>query len=334
MVPKIYIGTSGYSYDDWKEVFYPPKMQRKDFLEYYTKFLNATEVNFTYYQMPFAKTIEALIRKSEGKVQFSIKAHQSMTHERIEDNSLYEKFQVALDPLAREGVLSCILAQFPFSFKRNPQAIEFLDRFSKRMRRYPVVVEFRHSSWVNKGMLLFLKERGLGFCCVDEPKLPGLVPKVLAFSNKIGYLRFHGRNTQTWWNYTDQAERYDYLYNYRELSDWFHRLKNTPEDINELFIFFNNHPRAQAVKNAFMMKRLYGHELTVPEDLELIAQNNVITEFLNETRTASSKASEDDKDSADLKEVEDTLPEASDTEEEEENYVAPQKATRRRTKAK
>ena len=282
MSSNIFIGTSGYSYDDWKDIFYPAKMQRKDFLEFYSKYFNSTEVNFTYYQMPFETTINALIRKSGGKTRFVVKAHQSMTHERIEDNTVYAKFQEALIPLWDAGVLSCILAQFPFSFKRNPPNIEFIERFHKRMTKYPLVLEFRHSSWVNKEMLTFLKDRGMGFCCVDEPKLPGLVPKVLTYTNKIGYLRLHGRNTTTWWNYKEQAERYDYLYNYRELSDWYHRLKTIKDEVSELFIFFNNHPKAQAVKNALMMKKLFKMETTAQDDLTLFPKANVLKEFLLE----------------------------------------------------
>jgi uncharacterized protein YecE (DUF72 family) len=258
MTAKVYIGTSGYSYDDWKDIFYPPKMNRKDFLEFYSRYFTAIEVNFTYYQMPFTKTIEALLRKTNKNMRFVIKAHQLLTHERMEDEKIYVDFQDALKPLSDANVLSCILAQFPFSFKRNPANIKFLEKFKRRMNRYPIVVEFRHASWVNKEILHYVKDLGMGFCCVDEPKLPGLVPKVLTHTNKIGYLRFHGRNTETWWNYKDQSERYDYIYNKREIGDWFHRLKGFMEDIDELFIFFNNHPRAQAVKNAFMMMEYFG----------------------------------------------------------------------------
>ena len=260
MNDNVYIGTSGYSYDDWKEIFYPPKMNRKEFLNYYSKYFSAIEVNFTYYQMPFTRTIEALIRKSNGDLKFVIKAHQSLTHERIENIKPYKDFQNALKPLAKEGMLSCILAQFPFSYKRNPPNIKFLENFRSRMDEYPIIVEFRHASWVNKEILHFLKEYNMGFCCVDEPKLPGLVPKVLTHTNNIGYIRFHGRNTETWWNYKDQSERYDYLYNKREIGDWYHRLKTFKDEVNELYIFFNNHPRAQAIKNAFMMMDYFDME--------------------------------------------------------------------------
>ncbi|MBU1024092.1 DUF72 domain-containing protein [bacterium] len=279
MEDNIYIGTSGYSYDDWKEIFYPEKMNRKEFLSYYSKFFSTIEINFTYYQMPFARTIEALIRKSEGNLRFVVKAHQSLTHERIEDESTYVAFQNAMAPLENEKVLSCILAQFPFSFKRNPQNMDFLKRFKKRMNRYPLVVEFRHASWVNKDVLEFLSDNNIGFCCVDEPKLPGLVPKVLTSTNDIGYIRFHGRNKETWWNYSDQSERYDYLYHKRELGDWARRLREFKGTVNELYVFFNNHPRAQAVKNAFMLKQYFGDEVDYSQhpvlfqpELDMLAQ--------------------------------------------------------------
>lgn len=261
MTDNIYIGTSGFSYDDWKEIFYPDKMNRKEFLEYYSKYFSTIEINFTYYQMPFTRTIEALLRKSDNRLKFVVKAHQSLTHERIEDEKVYSEFQEALIPLEEAKALTCILAQFPFSYKRNPQSLNFLGRFIERMDKYPLVVEFRHASWVNDDILAFLTEKDVGFCCVDEPKLPGLVPKVLVNTNKIGYLRFHGRNKETWWNYSDQSERYDYLYHRREIGDWARRLREFKDQVDELYVFFNNHPRAQAVKNAFMLKQYFGEEI-------------------------------------------------------------------------
>ncbi len=300
MSDNIYIGTSGFSYDDWKEIFYPAKMNRKEFLEFYSNFFSTIEINFTYYQMPFAKTIEALLRKSGNRLKFVIKAHQSLTHERIEDESIYTEFQDAILPLEDAKLLTCILAQFPFSYKRNPQNIDFLERFMKRMNRYPLVVEFRHASWVNDDVLKFLEERNVGFCCVDEPKLPGLVPKVLTNTSKIGYIRFHGRNKETWWNYKDQSERYDYIYHKREIGDWARRLKEFQPKVDELYVFFNNHPRAQAVKNAFMLKQYFGEEIDYSKhpglfqqeldfEAEQAEQKEEATEDVDKAETAEDK---------------------------------------------
>ena len=105
MNDNVYIGTSGYSYDDWKEIFYPSKMSRKEFLGFYGRYFATIEVNFTYYQMPFPRTIEALIRKSGGNLKFVIKAHQSLTHERVENDEAYKRFQ---DAIKSQRKLWCI----------------------------------------------------------------------------------------------------------------------------------------------------------------------------------------------------------------------------------
>jgi uncharacterized protein YecE (DUF72 family) len=57
------VGTSGFSYDDWVEPYYPPDLSKQDWLAYYTKEFNALEVNYTYYRMPTARTLAGMARK-------------------------------------------------------------------------------------------------------------------------------------------------------------------------------------------------------------------------------------------------------------------------------
>ncbi|WP_407425925.1 DUF72 domain-containing protein [Treponema sp.] len=80
-MPEIFLGTSGYDYPEWKGVFYPADLKRKDFLCYYATKFNALELNNTFYNMPTADRLLSFYERSEGKLEFSIKANRLLTHE-------------------------------------------------------------------------------------------------------------------------------------------------------------------------------------------------------------------------------------------------------------
>ncbi|MBW1805519.1 MAG: DUF72 domain-containing protein, partial [Deltaproteobacteria bacterium] len=84
---EILIGTSGFSYDDWKGAFYPPDMARKDFLEFYAGHFKALELNFSYYRIPEASRSRQMLERSGADLDFSVKAFRQMTHE-ISENSI------------------------------------------------------------------------------------------------------------------------------------------------------------------------------------------------------------------------------------------------------
>ena len=111
------IGTSGYDYPEWKGVFYPGEIKRADFLAYYATQFNALELNNTFYNMPTAERLFSFYERSEGRLQFSIKANQLLTHEvtPLWQNAAQD-FKAAIKPLCEKNVLSAVLFQFPQSF--------------------------------------------------------------------------------------------------------------------------------------------------------------------------------------------------------------------------
>ena len=76
----IHIGTSGFSYKDWEGPFYPEGYSDREKLSYYAREFDTVEINYTYYNLPSAKTLMAMADKTPSHFVFSIKAHQSMTH--------------------------------------------------------------------------------------------------------------------------------------------------------------------------------------------------------------------------------------------------------------
>ena len=257
----IKVGTSGFSFPDWAGNIYPPNIKKADMLEYYEKQLgfSITEINSTYYTIPSQKSFEGMMRKTSKSFEFTVKAHKSLTHEirdketgKIVDNKdSFERFLYAVEPLKREGRLTAILAQFPYSFHATKENYDYLKTFKDRLADMPLVVEFRNYYWHNERSLKYLRENHIGYCIVDEPKLKGLMSYNPAITTDIGYFRFHGRNTN--WFDTPTSARYDYLYTQDELKSFIPDIKNIANSARKTIVMFNNCHAGKAARNALEM---------------------------------------------------------------------------------
>ena len=99
-----------------------------------------------------------------------------------------------------------------YSFDFNNKNWEYLARLQRDLDGLPLVVEFRNARWLKVEVFQWLRKQDIGFCCVDEPQLPNLMPPVAEATGKIAYVRFHGRNKEKWWQPEQAWERYDYSY--------------------------------------------------------------------------------------------------------------------------
>jgi len=252
----IKVGTSGYSYPEWRGVFYPEGLAQQQMLGFYARCFSTVEINSTYYQIPPARNMAAMARRAEGRLDFVVKAHQDMTHTREKYAEALPHFRACLAPLREAGALGAVLVQFPFSFKATQQNTEFLRRISEDLTPDPVVVEFRHRSWTTDKTFDLLRNLGAAYCCVDEPRLPNLPAPIVRATAPIAYVRFHGRNRAKWWTHAEAWERYDYLYSEAELLEWVPEIRALAGQTEKCYAFFNNHARGQATTNAQMLIRL------------------------------------------------------------------------------
>ena len=243
----VYFGTSGFSYDDWVGPFYPAGIPKREWLIYYAREFNTCEVNSTYYALPKLSTVKAMVEKTNEDFLFSIKANQEMTHRRENNAAVFEAFYQVLEPITSAGKLGCILAQFPYSFRPDRSNWDYLRLVRERLGELPVVVEFRNAQWLKGEVFDWLRHLNLGFCCVDEPQLPNLLPPLAEATSEIGYVRFHGRNSAKWWQHEHAYERYDYSYTPQELSEWLPKIRKLDSMAEKTFVFANNHWRGQAV---------------------------------------------------------------------------------------
>jgi uncharacterized protein YecE (DUF72 family) len=264
----IKIGTSGFSFPDWKGTVYPVGIREKDMLPFYEKDLGfkVLEINFTYYTLPSQKSLAAMSQKTSKDFEFVVKSFRGMTHDiwdkergtRIDNEEIFKKFKYSLVPLIEEEKLACVLAQFPYGFFPNQENLGYLGRFKEEMDDIPLVIEFRNQAWLKERTFELLESKGIGFCIVDEPKLPQLMPYVPKATSEIGYFRFHGRNPN-WFNVPIKV-RYDYLYSEKELREFVPGIQDISGKTGKTLIFFNNCYSGSAAKNAAQMARLLMQE--------------------------------------------------------------------------
>lgn len=258
---EIYIGTSGYDYPDWRGLFYAPELPREEFLAFYAEHFNALELNYTYYGMPDERQIAAMVRRSNGRLRFSVKAHKTLTHEISVSawRDAAKEFRAALTPMTNRELLLSVLFQFPQSFHYAVDERRYLDSLMREFEGFPRVVEFRHDSWQNGSVFERVKaglaDRGIGWCVTDMPTLRHLPSFRPVATGSAAYIRFHGRNAGTWHG-TNARDRYDYLYSDGELESFLPAVTAIAATAQVVQIYFNNHAKGQAVVNARKMKIL------------------------------------------------------------------------------
>jgi uncharacterized protein YecE (DUF72 family) len=271
----IRFGVAGWDYADWWGMVYPPTRPRGfDPLAYLARYFDSIEINSTFYHPATARTATSWAKRvaHNPDFKFTAKLWQRFTHERERAWTQGEVAlaQEGLKPLADAGRLGCVLAQFPWSFKRTVESREWLDDVLSAFAEWPLAVEVRHSSWNVPEFYAALAERGVGVVNIDQPIFRHSLRPGSQVTAPIGYVRLHGRNYENWFREdAEPHERYDYLYSAEELKPWLDRIHEVAERARETYVIANNHYRGQAAVNAAMLRKLWGEgEVEVPPELE------------------------------------------------------------------
>jgi uncharacterized protein YecE (DUF72 family) len=283
--PQIRIGTAGWSYKDWEGIFYPPGMQRRKQhpLEYLALFFDTTEINTSFYgpiKPEWAKLWCRKVAAVNKRFLFTAKLYRAFTHSPIavmEPTSAATirptdedeiRTREGLDAIASEGKLGALLIQFPGSFKNTSLNREYLDRLLRQFIEYPRVVEVRDSSWNNAGTLAAFTQKNVGFCNIDQPVLGRSLAPTDHVTAAIGYVRLHGRNYEQWFDSDNRNDRYNYLYNERELAGWKERIESVAQRAQTTYVITNNHFESKAGVNALELKAmLSGKRVLAPPTL-------------------------------------------------------------------
>jgi len=233
----IRIGTSGWYYNHWTELFYPAKLSKSKWFEYYAEHFDTVEINNTFYHQPKQESIKRWQRLAPQHFIYSVKANRYITHiKRLKDAS---------EPLERffKGVrllkakLGPILYQLPPSLHKD---LDLLEAFLKLLPKKQLgVFEFRHKSWFSEDSYKLLRDFNAGFCIHD---MPGIVsPRVV--TSDIIYIRFHG-----------PTGRYQGNYSKSDLQNWAKWIKENSREVCGVYAYFNNDIDANAIRNAKTLK--------------------------------------------------------------------------------
>ncbi|WPO89055.1 DUF72 domain-containing protein [Chryseobacterium sp. HR92] len=235
----LYIGCSGFYNNDWKGSLYPENAQSKDFLSLYSKTFNAVEINSTFYRKPTSKTLLKWHDETPDSFRFFIKIPKSISHQNRLENSKEDIAAFCKHIQSNlKGKLAGFLYQLPPSFKNTAENTERI--ISSIDHTFLNVIEFRHSSWWQKEIFVFLKQHNIVFSGVS---FPGDLPEELIINHpEILYYRLHGIPLL-----------YKSEYSEHFLNELAGKIKNAQRTA---FIFFNNTWGTAAIKNSLYLKSI------------------------------------------------------------------------------
>jgi uncharacterized protein YecE (DUF72 family) len=212
----IYVGTSGYSYKEWKRSFYPEKLAAKDMLSYYASKLPAVELNNTFYRLPQPGVIESWKAQVPENFRFSVKASQGITHfRRLKDAAEATKRMLDI-VLGLDDRLAAVIYRMPEDMEKD---LKRLESFLKHLpANPPAVFDFRHPTWFDDDVRQLLRSQNRVLCVSDTDELPvSHIDKTADW----GYVRLRRVSYST-----------------ADLRDWISRIKD--QDWKTAFVFFKH----------------------------------------------------------------------------------------------
>jgi uncharacterized protein YecE (DUF72 family) len=233
---KWYIGTSGWSYPSWKNLFYPKEIPQREWLAYYARHFDAVEINNTFYRAPAAAQIHKWEEAICGDFTFAIKASRLVTHlKRLKDPA--ETIPELMKPLEIRKRKGPIIFQLPPGLSKDTELLKnFLKALPKRQR---FAMEFRNPSWHSDEVYELLRQYHVAFCMFEKAELRS--PRVMTAD--FAYVRLHGRESGYKGNYSVAA-----------LQDWHGWLKAQKSDA---YVFFDNTAeKTDALDNAKTLSEL------------------------------------------------------------------------------
>jgi len=235
--PLLQIGTSGWVYKHWMDIFYPPQLPGSEQLPFYAQHFPTVEVNFSFYRLPERSVFETWRTQTPPEFLFAVKGSRYLTH--------MKKLKDPDEPLSRlmervsglEEKLGPILFQFPHTWSLNSDRLEsFLDLLTAYPhQRY--TFEFRHQSWLIPQVYKLLERAGAALCLPVSPT----VPLDIHLSAPWTYIRMH-------------SGRWGIGYSDEELSTWATPIRSFLQQGIDVYLYFNNDPEGHALRDA---KRLY-----------------------------------------------------------------------------
>lgn len=275
--PKLLAGTSSFSTDDWRGVFYPANAAPREYLRHYAAQFRTVEIDATFYAIPSARTVQGWARRTPGGFVFAAKVPREITHERglVDCAEPWNRFLRVMEGLGPK--LGPLLFQFPYVAKgKDPEehrgGADFLRRLAGFLPHLPAggrfAVEVRNESWIGEPLLSLLAGRGIALAWADYytmPSLPRLLERCDPVTASFGYARFLGNHKAM-----DERVRAEMaagrrareweallLDRTRETEAWVPALRGVLPRLDQLFLFYNNHYAGFAPGSVELLRRTW-----------------------------------------------------------------------------
>ena len=283
--PRLHVGTSSFSWADWKGVFYPADAEPGEFLGHYAKVFRTVEIDATWHAMPSRRTVESWARRVPEGFTFSLKVPKEITHDRyLEDCSTpWSQFLRALEPLGdKQGPL---LFQFPYvAKKKDPEEYASGDDFRRRLAAFAgllpaggrYVVEVRNVTWYREPLLNLLRERGISLALVSYYTMPP-PQQLLRYGDPVtapfSYLRFLGHHKQmdelVQKARADRGKEHDWneilVDRTNDMIQWAPVVMRLLGRQDDVFAYFNNHFAGFAPGSVDLFARVLDEYRRAPE---------------------------------------------------------------------
>lgn len=235
-----FVGTSGWSYKEWRGVFYPREIPSRLWLEHYIRHFCSVEINATFYRLQKAETLAGWAARSPKGFVFAIKGPRLISHFHKLKNAehRFPLFYASIAPLRKKA--GPILWQMPHGFVADPPRLETFIKSLPKGWRY--AFEFRDPSWHDDAIYRILERHKAAFCPFEIGELTG--PRVV--TTDFVYVRLHG------WK-----GRYTGRYDTRTLRNWARWLRAQMDDGRDAYAYFDNTAdEDDAVANALELEKL------------------------------------------------------------------------------
>ena len=237
---RVFIGTSGWSYNSWRGPFFPNEVMVKHHLQFYATQFDTAELNGVFYRTPTLAAVRGWRDNTPAGFVFAWKASKFITHwKRLSDRSrnslaLIEQRLKILGPKAGP-----VLFQLPARFTANP---ERLDHFMRLVpKRWRVSFEFRDDSWYCAEVFKLLRKHDIALCVSDHADAPAPWKVTTSWV----YVRGHGPTGRYKGHYSDKA-----------LHDWARRIRAWKSGRKDVYVYFDNDQKSAAPADALRLARL------------------------------------------------------------------------------
>lgn len=246
-IPKLRLGTSSWSSEDWVGVFYPPGTPAASFLAEYSRHFDTVEVDSTYYRPPSPSMVKNWRARTPPGFTFAAKFPRAITHEKVllDCDTEVEKFVKAMDLLGEK--LGPLLIQFPyFNKKAFARPEDFLARLKPFLEKLPghhaYALEIRNKGWISAPFLDLLRHHQIALALIDHPWMPPvqqLLQKFDVVTAGLTYIRFLGDRK----GIEEKTERWDRILVDRksDMEGWIPEIRRLLARRLTVYAYFNNH---------------------------------------------------------------------------------------------